>query len=55
MTNIMRESIEELLESEVVNLNKPVDKKIDEFSNKPRKLVAWLREHTLALRQHPDA
>ncbi len=29
--------------------------KIDEFSNKPRKLVAWLREHTLALRNHPDA
>jgi putative hemolysin len=29
--------------------------KIQEFSHKPRQLVAWLREHTLALQQHPDA
>ena len=27
--------------------------KIDEFSGKPRRLVAWLRDHTLSLRQPP--
>ena len=27
--------------------------KIDEFNGKPRRLVAWLRDHTLSLRQPP--